>query len=102
MSCCFESRGRGPGIGDQAMFGFRPSLSVGWADPGLDPGEAQHVRAITLGFTRTAFGFSPTYGSRVPRLAGAPVPDPRPRLWSLRDPPAPSPELRSVRETSAP
>ena len=66
MSCCFEkNRDRGPGTGDlraamRAMRGFRPLLFVGWADAGLDPGEAQRVRAITLGFSRIKSGISPT------------------------------------------
>ena len=59
------------GTADQAMSGFRPLLFVGWADPGLDPGEAQRVGAKTLGFTRTAFGFSPTYGVPLNPTCGA-------------------------------
>jgi len=63
MSCCFEkNRDRGPGTGDLraamcAMRGFRPLLFVGWAERS----EAQRVRAITLGFSRTESGISPTY-----------------------------------------
>jgi hypothetical protein len=66
MSCCFEkNRDRGPGTGDlraamRAMRGIRPLLFVGWVDPGLSPGEAQRVRAITLGFPRTESGIRPT------------------------------------------
>jgi hypothetical protein len=38
---------------------------VGWADPGLDPGEAQRFRLSMLGFPRIKSGVSPTYNDRV-------------------------------------
>jgi hypothetical protein len=50
-----------PSAATESRVRAEPGLFVGWADPGLDPREAQHTGAIPLGFSRTASGLSPTY-----------------------------------------